>query len=139
MEDRKIGYELHIVANKIKRKMDAAALEYNITHTQFHILKFIATSKSNIYQKDIENSFNLRRSTVSKTLSLLEKKGLITKESVEEDARLKKISATDLGYEKIASVRKTFKEIDAYFTKTIGEEDMSVFYKVLDKLSELAD
>lgn len=139
MEERKLGRDIHIVSNKIRRKMDAATQQFDITHTQFHILLFISKRENAVYQKDIENAFNLRRSTVSKILALLEKKELIKKEAVKEDARLKKISITENGTKQLALVKGTLKDIDNYFIGSINTEDMSIFYKVLNKLSELAD
>lgn len=139
MQDRKLGRDMQIVSNKIKRKMDCATLCYDITHTQFYILLFIYHSKSEIFQKDIENAFNLRRSTVSKALSLLEKKELIKKESVARDARLKKIFVTKKGIDQIEIVSNTLKAIDDYLVSQIDTEDYKAFYRVLAKLSELTD
>ena len=47
-----------------------------------------------IYQKDIEQEFKVSRATASNMLQLMERKGLIVRESVSCDARLKKISLT---------------------------------------------
>lgn len=41
--------------------------------------------------------FSITRSTASRVLSLMEKKGLITRESVERDARVRKIVLTAQG------------------------------------------
>lgn len=139
MKNRKIGRDIHIVANKIKRKMDSAVLKFDITHTQFHVLIYIEYHEGAVYQKDIENAFNLRRSTVSKILSLLEKKGYITKQNVETDARLKHIVITEKGRLQLEQVENTFMEINKHLTSNIDPQELDTFYKVLDELSELAD
>lgn len=140
MKNKKIGRDIHIVSNKIKRKMDAAVHQFGITHTQFHIMHYIYLQDRAVYQKDIENAFNLRRSTVSKILSLLEKKELIAKQSVETDARLKQIALTDKGIAKHDQVdNNTFDEINKELLSKIENDDLEIFYKVLNKLSELTD
>ena len=47
-----------------------------------------------MYQKDIEEEFRIRKSTVTGILKLLEKNGFIRRESVPQDARLKRIVPT---------------------------------------------
>lgn len=139
MTEKNIGMDIHIVANKIKRKMDSASQEYGITHTQFHILLFLCEQKNEIYQRDIENYFNLRRSTVSKILALLEKKGLIKRYNVQKDARLKKISLTEKGAEQLNLVKDNIKRINNDIMAQIAPEETKIFYRVLNKLSELTD
>lgn len=48
-----------------------------------------------IFQYDIEQRFSITRSTASRVLGLMERKGLIERRSVERDARLRKIVLTD--------------------------------------------
>lgn len=139
MAEIRLGKDIHIVANKIKRKMDSATYEYDLTHTQFHMLLFLYGQKDEVYQKDIENSFNLRRSTISKMLSLLEKKGLIKKQAVQQDARLKKIILTKKGIEQLNLVKDSIKRINENIVSQIDPQEFEIFYKVLNELSELAD
>ena len=47
-----------------------------------------------MFQRDLQAHFSVRRSTVTGLLQLMEKKGLITRSSVAQDARLKKIQLT---------------------------------------------
>ena len=59
-------------------------------------MKFILlrTLHTDVYQKDIEEEFRIRKSTVTGILKLLEKNGFIRRESVPQDARLKRIVPT---------------------------------------------
>lgn len=57
---------------------------------------FLARNRGReIYQHTIEQKFCITRSTASRVLALMEKKGLIARESVEHDARCKRIVLTD--------------------------------------------
>ena len=60
------------------------------------IIMFLARNRDrDIYQHTIEQKFCITRSTASRVLALMEKKGLIERVPVEHDARLKKIVLTD--------------------------------------------
>ena len=50
-----------------------------------------------VYQRDIEQWFNIRRSSVTAMLQGLEQDGFITRCAVEKDARLKRLVATEKG------------------------------------------
>ena len=52
-------------------------------------------SGRDVYQRDIEQWFNIRRSSVTAMLQGLEQDGFITRCSVEKDARLKRLVATE--------------------------------------------
>lgn len=50
-----------------------------------------------VYQRDIEQWFNIRRSSVTAMLQGMEQDGFITRCAVEKDARLKRLVATEKG------------------------------------------
>ena len=65
-------------------------------HAEESVLHYILfqSLKKDIYQKDIEKEFQIRRSTATGILQLLEKNGFVIRETVEWDARLKKLVPT---------------------------------------------
>lgn len=87
-----------------------------------------------VFQKDIENRFGIRRSTVTKLLQLMESNGLITRTAVLSDARLKKITLT----EKAVSMHEHFREeIDRFETAIaagLTEEETEMFFRITDKI-----
>ena len=48
-----------------------------------------------LYQKDIEEEFQIRKSTVTGYVQLMEKNGYLTRESVKGDARKKRLVPTE--------------------------------------------
>ena len=50
-----------------------------------------------VYQRDIEQWFNIRRSSVTAMLQGMEQDGFITRSAVAKDARLKRLIATEKG------------------------------------------
>ena len=87
------------LSNLIRRKIDSAEGVGGLTPAQNGILHFILgrCREQDLFQKHVEEEFNLRRSTATELLKLMEKKGLIYREGVSYDARLKKIMPTDKG------------------------------------------
>jgi DNA-binding MarR family transcriptional regulator len=69
-----------------------------ITGTNNWILQYLEDRDGeDVYQKDIEEKFSVTRSTVSKVLKGMEAKGLLFRENVSNDARLKRLKMTDEG------------------------------------------
>lgn len=59
-------------------------------------LEYLANnSNNNIFQKDIEKQFNIGKSSVAGTLKVTEEMGVIVRQSVEGDARLKRVCLAD--------------------------------------------
>ena len=139
MDNRKVGFELSRTSRLIKRYMDNDATKLYIdkmtgTHG-WAIGYFYHNRHRDIFQKDFEQEFNIRRSTASNILALIEKNGLITRESVPYDARLKKITLTDKAIDIQHIVDSAFGKLEDTIKEGITEEELLVFYRVLDKIN----
>ena len=139
MESRKLGFELHRSSRLVKRYMDNDASKLYVekmTGTHGWALGFFFSNRDrDIFQKDFEQEFNIRRSTASNILSLIEKNGLITRESVPYDARLKKITLTPKAIEVQCVVDKAFEKLEDTIKKDITDEELQVFFRVIDKIN----
>ena len=94
-----VGRLIHMMSHQMKRDSNsvASAIENDeLTIMQKHVLKFVLLESlhRDLYQKDIEEEFQIRKSTVTGILKLMEKHGYIYRESVKKDARLKRIVPT---------------------------------------------
>ncbi len=105
---------------------------------QAKILGFIYnnSSKIDIFQKTIEEEFDIRRSSVTSVLTLMEKNELIKRVSVSEDARLKKIIITDKGLEIHKLVYKEIEEIEYLIKDTLAADELEIFINILEKLNK---
>ena len=100
MDQHILSIEMRAVTKAVDRylgeSMPQTARE--TTGGNAHIIMFLARNRGReIYQHTIEQKFCITRSTASRVLALMEKKGLIARESVEHDARCKRIVLTDKG------------------------------------------
>lgn len=108
--------------------------------TGVRIVKYLAGNMDkDIFQKDIEEVFSLRASSVSATLKKLEGKGFITKEAVDYDARLKRIRLTDKALDLHKEKILQFENIERKIEKTLTENEINELGRLLDKLSKALD
>ncbi len=139
MYTRKLSFELHRSSRLVKRYMDNDASKMYVekmTGTHGWAIGFFFHNRDkDIFQKDFEQEFNIRRSTASNILSLIEKNGLIKRENVPYDARLKKITLTQKALDVQSVVDDAFERLEDKLRKDISEEDLQVFFRVIDKIN----
>lgn len=136
---RKIGRELKKLNNLMCRRFERDWKRCMEDATVIHgwILIYIEKNEpQEVFQRDIEGEFNIAKSTATSTLKLMEKKGLITRASVEYDERLKKLCLTDKGRGITQKMRGYAEESDRGLTEGIPPERLAVFYEVLDRIRD---
>lgn len=141
-EERKIGPEIHCTDLKLSRNLSAHVRKSGVDEvTMMHgwIIRYLYENRNrDIFQKDIEQRFSVGRSTVTNLLQLMEKKGFVKRESVKQDARLKKVVLTEKGIASQESFEEIVEHIEEELSEGISEEDLHTFYKVLDQIRENA-
>ncbi len=142
MEDGKklpICFQLKSMNNMIRRKLDvmfaSTGLE-ELSGMQGPMIGYIyeQSRKQDIFQKDIEKAFNVRRSTATVMLQNLEQKGYIIREAVDYDARLKKILVTQKAEQYHFHIRKKIDEFNECLEAGITEADRKELDRILEKL-----
>lgn len=132
-----VAYELRSISNLIKRYIYKSAVTAHCdqySEIQGMIINYLSKNKEkDIFQKDIEEIFTIRRSTVTGVLQSMEKNNLITRENVSYDARLKKIVLTDFGERINIHIIKAMKEFEDTITKGVSDEELEMFVQILDK------
>ena len=87
-----------------------------------------------IFQKDFESEFSIRRSTASSILKTMEQNGFVERISVPYDARLKKIVLTEKAVEMHKKETKKIEIIENTLKKGITNDELIAFYNVVDKI-----
>lgn len=109
---------------------------------QKHVLHYIIveSTRHEVYQKDIEKHFYIRRSTASTILKSLEDKEMIERYPSDTDRRLKHIvvkdDVTKAFREVYQCVEKHMDQLEKQLTQNIDQEDLAVFSKVLRQMKE---
>ena len=143
MNDMDVTFELMTIAHMIHRTHDnmiPAEHRQKVTGTHMRMIHFLYTNKDReIFQKDLEDFFQVRPSTISSNLRLMEKNGLIVRESVQQDARLKKIVLCEESSHLFESTQVIRSEIKAKFTKVLTPEEIKTLYTLLYKIRKEFD
>lgn len=132
-----VGRLINTLSHQLKRQMCAHESEDSLTNMQRHVLHYILfqSLQHDIYQKDLEKEFQIRRSTASGTLQLLEKNGFIRRKAVERDARLKKIVPTDKARGVREHILGNIRYMESTLRRGIPEEKLKVCMEVLEQMS----
>lgn len=141
MEERRyMGRELRVLDNLIKRFIDNQMNRTQIkriTGSNGWIIAYLRDhSGQPVYQKDLEAEFNITRSTASKVVNLMVEKGLIIRESVSEDARLKRLTLTPkaIALGKEMECNRDF--VEAQIAKGFTEEELEQFYSYIERIKK---
>lgn len=135
-----VGKELHSVGNMIKRQVDnLGSIRYadQLTGTNGWIIAYLYHHQDqDIFQKDIEETFEITRSTASKVITLMEKKGMIIRTSVPHDARLKKLTLTPLALETQASITKDIQQFEKQLINGLSDQEISTMLHCLEQIKK---
>ena len=135
------GAWINMLSHKVKKRLNATLAEQGITGVQSRVMHDILAhcEEGPVFQRDVEEAFELSRSTTTGIVQLLEKKGIIRRESVDSDARLKSLVPTEKAGQIEEQVRERIRDIEAVMTRNISPGQMQVFLEVAEKMSANLD
>ena len=133
-----VGFEIKTVHNLLKRDFESLPIHKemkNITAMQKWIIGYLSDNEDkDIFQRDLEEEFSVRRSTATGILQLMEKNNLITREAVSYDARLKKLVLTQKALDIQNEIDEEIKAHDKKISEGISKDDLEVFFKVMKQI-----
>lgn len=138
MEER-LSRSIVRTANTVRRHIDRAVegMDGVTSGSNARILGYLsAHSNQDIYQKDIERGFSLAKSTVSSALTQLEREGLIRREGVDQDARLRRIALTPKAEEMNRQVYVRLTALEDRIVQGFTPLEMSIFLGYLERVRQ---
>ena len=137
LQEKKVEFEIRNVNNLIRRDIEKSKMFQETTGLHGWAIGWLYRNrKKEIFQRDFEERFSIRRSTASNILSLMEKNGLIERVSVESDARLKRIMLTDKAIEIHKKIENEIVEREERIVKGIPPHELETFFKVISVIKE---
>lgn len=131
-----IGFAVRRLSNAIKRDIEKSKSNMQIESAKsmngWAIDYFYENRDKDIFQRDFEQKFSIRRSTASKTLKTMEQNGFIERISVESDARLKKIVLTDKAIKLHECIIEDIKRREKVLRKGLTEKEVKQFLDILE-------
>lgn len=131
---RSAGRYISKLSNKIRRQLESFSFKESFSGAQGKVLHFLLAQNEDVFQKDIEVEYSLRPSTATELLKQMEKSGLITRETVPYDKRLKKIILTEKAKSYQEQVIKDLTTLEKKITKDISKDDLETCFNVLEKM-----
>lgn len=124
------------LSNKLRRKIDAFSSRKNFSGSQGRVLHFLLAQTGDVFQKDIEEEYGLRPPTATELLKKMEQNGLIHREATAGDARLKRIVVSEKAMQYKDIVITDITNLENELTRDIPENEMEIFFKVIEKMLE---
>lgn len=124
------------LSNKLRRKLDMLSSRAEFSGSQGRTLHFLLAQTEDVFQKDIEEEYSIRPSTATELLKQMEKNGLILRQPVPYDNRLKRIVLTDKALTYRQQVVEDLTALEETLVNGISEEDLEVFFNVIEKMMD---
>ena len=131
LEFRSLSHRIHrfFQNSPNKRAVDS------VTGTNGWIIGYLAENEHrDIFQKDIEKEFDITRSTASKVIDLMEQKGLVERQKVAHDARLRKLVLTDKSRQLVELISKDKQNLEIVLTKGFSEEEKTQLAEYIKRM-----
>ena len=137
MDRRHIGAACKSIAHRIDRIMNnIPAIRDNgkLTSIQVWILNFLFRNEGkDMFQRDVEREFHIRRSTATEILTAMERNDLIRRERTDYDARLKKIVLTGYAAEIRKQLQTQMRRLEAALTDGFTDDEIRQFFAFVDR------
>ena len=119
-----VGRSVGMLSNLIRRHFSTFSFHDTLSGAQGKTLHFILShgQECDVFQKDIEEEYSLRPPTATKLLKDMEKNGLIYREAVPYDARLKRIVATEKAMRYQELIHQSLEETEDRLTSGISPQ-----------------
>ena len=129
----------HVMSRYLENSVRAEGID-ELTLMHGWVVRYLYENRGrDLFQKDLEKHFSVGRSTVTNVLQLMEKKGLVRRESVAHDARLKKVILTEKGIASHEKIEEIIAEMNCKMVEGLAEEDLNTFMDVIEHLRKNAE
>ena len=135
-----LGFQIRSLSHLIRRYVENKNEGYNIDKiTAMHgwVIGYLYSHRDqDIFQRDIEKTFSVRRSTVTAMLQLMEKNDLIIREPVNYDGRLKKIILTEKAIKNHEIISNNIRAAEDALTRGLTDEEINTLGVLLAKVQD---
>lgn len=138
--EKNVCMSVKLLTNAIRRNLPAPDGDGAATGMHGWLIGYLyENSDKDIYQRDIETKFNIRRSTATGILKLMEKNGLIIRQAASHDARLKKIMLTEKAAAIHRQVIKNIAAAEEKIVRGISAEELELFFSLIARMKKNID
>ena len=132
MNDKNAGYYIKRISDYIEADANRELEQYGLTMSQARVLSFLLNRRGKTtIQKDVEDYFEIRHSTVIGILQRMEAKGLVVSSVDPGDRRQRIINVTASAVELEKEVENHRDESERRLAAGMSAEELSEFKRLL--------
>lgn len=132
--------ELRLINISMKRSMNSVCGNvHRVPAVSSMVLHFIYLQGGSVMQKQVENEFDLRRSTASQLLRRLELDGYITRIVAESDCRTKRIELSEKAKVEQIEFSRKLREMENYLDSALTQSEKETFFALCEKIRRLLE
>ena len=135
--ERDCGAWVNILSHKLKRRLDNTLTDWGVNSFQSRVLHYIRVHYRDgpVFQRDLESTFGLSRSTATGILQHLEREGYISREGVQQDGRLKSLVPTEKGTRLDDQIHACLQQTEQEMIAGISPGQIQMFIEIVSKMS----
>ncbi len=137
-----LGFLMDCASREIRNAVSRGVIETNAGQCNLKhgwMLGYLERQEEPVFQKDLEKTFHMPKSTLADVIQYLEKNGYIEKSPVDGDGRKKQIIVTEAGKKFNDLAESQIMDVDDYITRDIPSEKLDMVVEVLEQLRKNAE
>lgn len=137
---KNIGVQLRSLSNVIMRYIEQRARARScdlLTGSNGWILDYLLQNANReVYQRELEEEFSITRSTASKVVHLMEKKGLVERRPAAHDARMRKLALTVKAGTLALEMRSVSENLSQILMRDFAPEEIDNLYEYIERMKK---
>ncbi|MGB5793975.1 MarR family winged helix-turn-helix transcriptional regulator [Poseidonibacter sp.] len=130
-----IAFKVSQTANKLNNDFNKVLNNYNIAPEQRATLEIIQNDKD-INQTKIAQILGKDKTTICRSLTSLEKKGLITKSEIKNDKRVNILKLTKKAEEVLEESKESVYEYREKLSQSLDKDEIKMLFSLLEKITK---
>lgn len=121
----------------LHRMIEKQMADLGLSSIQSRVLGYLYFQSAHgrqVFQSELEEEFKIRKSSVTSVLQMLEKKGLVDRIGVREDARRKELLLTEQGVAVQETVLSRLEVLEHQINDLILPEERQIFDRCLERI-----
>ena len=119
------------------RMIEKRMSDLGLTSIQSRMLGYVyfqRRQEKKVFQRELEEEFKIRKSSVTSVIQILEKKGLVRRIGVPGDARKKELVLTEQGIAVQETVLERLNRLEDMANQALGEEERKLWFSCIRKI-----
>ncbi|MBQ2667021.1 MAG: MarR family transcriptional regulator [Clostridia bacterium] len=138
-----VGHALHALNATMKRFIDNYSHKKEnelLTGANTWVLHYIATNRDHpVYLRDVERQFGITRSSASKIVDLLVRKGFVERHTGDTDARLRRLTLTDKAEALLETIQQDNEMLETELLRGFSPNEIQTVLSYLHRMKNNID